>query len=470
MLCPSCTSEVAAGTAFCPECGTRMPQAAPPLRVLQGRYELTRKLGQGGMGAVYLASDRRLSTARWAVKELSDAQITSPLERQQAAASFRQEAEMLAALAHPNLPRVIDSFTEDGRSYLVMEFVPGETLYAYAQRVGLPRPLPEVLGWARQLCAVLGYLHARQPPVIFRDLKPANVMLTPDGSLKLIDFGIARHFKAGKRQDTQAFGTVGYSAPEQYGRGQTDARSDIYSLSVLLHHLLTGYDPANTPFRVPPAAQLNPALPAEVSAVLAQGMHHDPGQRYASVEAFGNALLGAGNHGAPASVQPREHPAAPAAAVAARQSAAPGVAAGPQATTGLARTAMWLGSGSAALMALGTLLVVVGAASGDPESALPGLGALLAILPTMLGPTAATLGVVALSRRATQATARGRRDALIGVATGVLALMLCCGLLAAFPSTTEGAGASGARAATFSTAMARVSAVPGPATHKERYG
>lgn len=370
---------------------------------------------------------------------------------------------MLAGLAHPNLPRVIDSFVEDGRSYLVMEFVPGETLHAYTQRMGLPRPLPEVLGWARQLCDVLSYLHGREPPVIFRDLKPANVMLTPDGSLKLIDFGIARLFKPGQSRDTQAFGTVGYSAPEQYGRGQTDARSDIYSLCVLLHHLLTGYDPANAPFRLPPAAQLNPALPAALSDVLAQGMHNDPGQRYASIEAFRNALLSAGNLQGLASVQPGEHQAATASAVVARQTLAP------RASTGLAKTAMWLGSGSAALMALGTALVVIGAASGDPETPLFGLGALLAMLPTLLGPTAAILGVVALSRQDTQATARGRRDALIGVATGTLALLLCCAMLAAFPASTEGAGAAGPRAAALSTAMARERVVAGPATSKERY-
>lgn len=435
MLCPTCKTDVAAGTAFCPECGTRMPQAAAPLRVLQGRYELTRKLGQGGMGAVYFAADRRLSTARWAVKELSDAQITTPLERQQAAESFRQEAEMLAGLSHPNLPRVTDHFAEDGRNYLVMEFVPGETLQAYMQRAGLPRPLPEVLEWARQLCDVLAYLHAQTPPVIFRDLKPANVMLTPEGTLKLIDFGIARLFKAGQSRDTQAFGTVGYSAPEQYGRGQTDARSDVYSLSVLLHQLLTGYDPSNTPFRLPPAIQLNPALPPAVSEVLAQGMHNDPGQRFDGVAAFRQALLASGNLVQRQSVEAVAGLTAPAQAQGA--ATGPGTAPAPPVTTGLALAAMWMGIGSAALMALGTALVLAGAASGDPESPLAGLGAILALLPTALGPTAAALGFAALFNRGTQATARGRRDAIIGVATGVLTLLLCCGLLAAFPSTPD---------------------------------
>lgn len=128
-----------------------------------------------------------------------------------------------------------------------MEFVPGDSLLAVARREGLPLPLPRVLDWARQICEVLDYLHNRPTPIIFRDLKPANVMLTPEGRVKLVDFGIARVFKPGKERDTQAFGTLGYSAPEQYGQSQTDPRSDIYSLGVLLHQLLTGYDPTSTP-------------------------------------------------------------------------------------------------------------------------------------------------------------------------------------------------------------------------------
>lgn len=438
MLCPTCKTDVAAGTAFCPECGTRMPQAPAPLLVLQERYELLRKLGQGGMGAVYFAADRRLSAARWAVKEMSDGQITSPLERQKAAETFRQEAEMLAGLTHPNLPRVTDSFVQDGRNYLVMEFVPGETLQAYIQRAGLPRPLSEVLGWADELCEVLTYLHTREPPVIFRDLKPANVMVTPEGTLKLIDFGIARHFKAGQDRDTQAFGTAGYSAPEQYGRGQTDARSDIYSLSVLLHQLLTGYDPSNTPFRLPTAIQLNPSLPPALSAALAQGMHNDPGQRFETIAAFRQALIGTGNLVQHRSVEAVVGLAAAPPALAGGPVA--GSAPAPRVSTGIAVAAMWLGSGSAALMALGTALVVAGAASGDPDSVLLGMGALVALLPMLLGPTATILGLIALFNQSTQTTTRGRRDAIIGIGAGLVAMLLCCALAAAFPTTTPSEG------------------------------
>jgi serine/threonine-protein kinase len=408
-----------------------MPSAAPALRVLQDRYELTRQLGQGGMGSVYLASDRRLSTVRWAVKEMSDAAITSPLDRQQASDAFKQEAELLASLSHPNLPRVTDHFQEGGKNYLVMELVPGETLLAYGQRLGLPRPLPEVLGWASQLCEVLGYLHGQRPPVIFRDLKPANVMITPEGRLKLIDFGIARLFKPGQSRDTQAFGTMGYSAPEQYGRGQTDARSDVYSLGVLLHQLLTGYDPAATPFRLPPANQVNPAVPAQVAAVIAQATGNDPEQRFAGVAELHAALTGAGNlvqRAAPPSTAPALSQAAgTVSAYAAPQPQAP--------STPLARTAFWMGLASAAVMILATVMVGIGAATQGKGSDLASFGAVLSLLPFLGGPAGAIVGVVALTRQQTRATPQGRRDAAVGVAAGSLALLLCCVLLALFPSS-----------------------------------
>ncbi|NJN15763.1 MAG: protein kinase [Oscillochloris sp.] len=463
MNCPSCNTQVSPGIAFCPECGTRLPTSAAPLRVLQNRYELTKKLGQGGMGAVYLAADRRLSTVRWAVKEMSDAQITSPLERQQAGDAFKYEAELLARLSHPNLPRVTDHFTEDGKNYLVMEFVPGETLHAYAQREGYPRPLPEVQGWALQLCDVLAYLHAQQPPVIFRDLKPANVMITPEGQLKLIDFGIARLFKAGQTKDTQAYGTMGYSAPEQYGRGQTDARSDIYSLGVLLHHLLSGHDPAMTPFRMPPLTQLNPALPADLAATIARATDNDPEQRFSSIGEFRRALLGtgylvqtaAGAAAAPAigstiAITPQSgamlgniptlppHPATGGALP-------PSTQAG---STTLARVGFWLGTVSAVWMLVALIFVIIGAGTGDPNEVLSGFGVLLALPPTILGPTAAIIGAVAFFGEPVRNSRHGRRDALIGIISGIMTLFLCCGVAAALPDSDDDNGMLRSPAAT----------------------
>jgi serine/threonine protein kinase, bacterial len=296
MHCPTCQHDNAAGAPFCAECGTRLNQAPiltspatgtlPQQTVLLDRYVVMQKLGQGGMGAVYRAGDRRLSTVNWAVKEMSQSAISGPLELQQARNAFRHEAEMLAALNHPNLPRVTDHFEQGGKAYLVMEYVPGETLLSFLVREGLPQPQARVFEWARQLCDALEYLHTQRPPIIFRDLKPANIMLTPNGQVKLIDFGIARLFKPGQAKDTQAFGTIGYSAPEQYGKGQTDARSDVFSLGVLLHQLLTGYDPTTTPFRLPPAAQVNLSLPQQLSDVISAATDSDPDRRYASIAEF----------------------------------------------------------------------------------------------------------------------------------------------------------------------------------------
>jgi serine/threonine protein kinase len=157
---------------------------------------------------------------------------------------------MLASLTHPNLPRIYEQFNEGGRWYLVMDFIAGETLEERIGKTGgKTMPVEKALNIAIQLCMVLEYLHTRQPPIIFRDLKPGNVMITDTGHVYLIDFGIARHFKPGQAKDTTALGSLGYAAPEQYGRSQTTARADVYSLGATLHQLLTGCDPSESPFR-----------------------------------------------------------------------------------------------------------------------------------------------------------------------------------------------------------------------------
>ena len=446
MRCPTCQHENPDGTPFCTECGTRLGATGanagapstgqlPQQTVLQDRYVISGKLGQGGMGAVYRAADRRLSTVTWAIKEMSQSAIGGPQEQQRAREAFRHEAEMLAALNHPNLPRVTDHFEQDGKAYLVMEFVPGETLLGYLAREGLPQPVDRVLGWASQLCDALDYLHGQNPPIIFRDLKPANIMLTPGGQIKLIDFGIARLFKPGQAKDTQAFGTVGYSAPEQYGKGQTDARADVYALGVLLHQMLTGYDPTLTPFRLPPAIQVNPRLPPGISDVLALATDNEPAHRFASVRALRQALLAAAGQPSvpPALSRPRQGDA-----VHARPASQPFAQAGsqpiamlaglPRATTTLAGLSRWIGVASVALMGLATILAALGAATGRSDSALSGFGYLLAFLPFGTGPAATVLGIVALLRPETPRTARGRRDAIVGIASGVATLLLCCAI------------------------------------------
>lgn len=199
---------------------------------------------------------------------------------------------MLANLDHPGLTAVTDFFFEVGNWYLVMDFVVGETLGDRLDRSPNRRlSLRETLGITRQLCTVLDYLHDQHPPVVFRDLKPGNVMLTPDDKVKLIDFGIARFFKPGRSRDTVNLGTPGYAAPEQYGgKGQTDPRSDIYSLGVLLHEMLTGYDPQSTPFNLPRPRSLAPAIPPAVEQVILRATQSDPAARYQSIAQFRRAL------------------------------------------------------------------------------------------------------------------------------------------------------------------------------------
>jgi len=263
-----------------------------PNAVLAKRYVIVRRVGGGGMGAVYQATDQRIQGKLWAIKEMSDAAITNPLDRQRAVDAFRREAQLLATLDHGNLPKVSDYFTEGGKHYLVVDFIQGRTLEQVLHSAAGFLAEDEVVSWATQLCDVLAYLHSRQPAVIFRDLKPANIMVDLEGRVKLIDFGIARLFQPGKGKDTQIMGTPGYAAPEQYGTGQTDARSDIYALGVTLHQLLTGYDPSLSPFNLPPARNINSGLSPTVEAVIARATQPEVTARFQTVGEMKQALAG----------------------------------------------------------------------------------------------------------------------------------------------------------------------------------
>lgn len=297
LICSHCAIENRDTAQFCNGCGARLtlgattialasPQTAPaacPIQarqvgvtageVLQRRYHITRRLGAGGMGAVYLARDQRLRRDV-AIKELQiDAQ--TPDERQEIVEAFEHEALLLASLVHPNLPRVTDHFEEMGHWYLVMDYIEGETLEEYAARRGGRLDLETALFLGITLCEVLLYLHSRTPPIIFRDLKPENVLFTPAGQLFLVDFGIARTFKPGQAKDTRAYGTIGYAPPEQFNRQQTDARSDLYALGALLHRLLTGRDPSAAPFQF----DVTDIWPQAVRTLLVQLLNRDPNQR-----------------------------------------------------------------------------------------------------------------------------------------------------------------------------------------------
>ena len=200
---------------------------------------------------------------------------------------------MLASLNHANLARVTDQFQEDERHYMVMEFIEGQTLECMLAQQPGGFPEEQVLLWAEQLCDVLSYLHSQSPPIIYRDIKPANIMIvTGTDNVKLIDFGIARFFKPGQSKDTIQFGTEGYAPPEQYGKMQTDARADVYALGVMLHELLTLYDPATQPFKLPPARQLNSAVSKRVDAAIAKAVELNKDNRHPSMAAMWEALSG----------------------------------------------------------------------------------------------------------------------------------------------------------------------------------
>src|SRR6266704_2821685 len=220
--------------------------------LFRNRYFIMSQVGAGGFGSVYKARDTQNGDRLVAIKEVSLLGL-HPHAMIEATAAFQREVSVLSQLDHPNLPRLYEYFQDPGHWYMVMDFIAGETLEEYQSKApNRHLLLSEVLDIGLQLCRVLEYLHSQQPPVVFRDLKPANIMRTPAGQLYLIDFGIARYFKPGQTKDTIALGSLGYAAPEQYGKAQTTPRADIYSLGAVLHQLLTAEDPSETPFRFTP--------------------------------------------------------------------------------------------------------------------------------------------------------------------------------------------------------------------------
>ncbi len=266
----------------------------PSGTTLKGRFTVTRLIGGGGMASVYQVQGRRAdgTTAIWAMKELRS-DTTDPKAQAEAYALFEHEAHLLVRLRHPHLPRVVAFFNEDGRSYLVMEFIPGESLKKRLETANAPILEGQVLDWAIQICEVLDYLHSRNPPIIFRDMKPSNIMLTPQGVIKLIDFGIARTYKQGKLKDTLAMGSENYAAPEQWGKAQSDARTDIYGLGATMYHLLTNMPPmpAFVPVESTPIRQQNPAISEATAAVVAKAMARDRERRYRDVREMREALI-----------------------------------------------------------------------------------------------------------------------------------------------------------------------------------
>ena len=253
-----------------------------PSTLLHSRYIIVSQIGTGGFGAVYQAKDTLFSNSLVAIKEMNQDGL-SPQELVEATAAFEHEAHLLAGLTHPNLPRIHDHFTEHGRSYVVMDYIAGDTLEDYLNKVVRQLPLETALEIGIQLCAVLDYLHTQQPPIIFRDIKPMNIMRTVDNHVYLIDFGIARHFKPGQTTDTIPLGSKGYAAPEQYGKAQTTPQSDIYGLGATLHQLLTGDDPSLTPFHFEPVYVPHSPIVAQLNTLLTQMLQMEMSKRPASM-------------------------------------------------------------------------------------------------------------------------------------------------------------------------------------------
>lgn len=254
--------------------------------LVDGKYKILNKVGQGGMSVVYLAMNEK-ANKQWAVKEVRKDGIQDFEVVKQGLVA---ETEILKELEHPNLPSIVDVIDTDESFIIIMDYIQGNSLNKALEEYGA-QPQDKVIAWAKQLTDVLGYLHSRKPPIIYRDMKPANIMLKPDGNVTLIDFGTARQYKEKNLADTTCLGTVGYAAPEQFGgMGQTDGRTDIYCLGATLYHLVTGMNPCEPPYEIKPIRQINPSLSAGLERIILKCTQRDPQDRYQSAEELMYAL------------------------------------------------------------------------------------------------------------------------------------------------------------------------------------
>ena len=249
--------------------------------VLDGKYEILKEIGQGGMSIVYVAMDNRLNK-QWAVKELKNDGSQS-VEMQ--LKGIEREANILKKVDHPVLPRIVDIIDKDGTVYVVMDYIQGLALDRILKEEGA-QSQEKVIEWAKQLASALDYLHSLNPPIIYRDMKPSNIMLQPDGRVKLIDFGTAKEYKVENIADTTALGTRGYAAPEQFGDEQghgiykTDARTDIYCLGATIYHIVTGKNPCEPPYEMRPIREWNPALSSGLEKIIMKCTQPNPEDRY----------------------------------------------------------------------------------------------------------------------------------------------------------------------------------------------
>lgn len=254
--------------------------------IIDGKYKILNKIGQGGMSVVYLAMNEK-ANKQWAIKEVRK-DVTSDFEviRQ----GLITETNLLKKLNHPNLPSIIDVIDTEDTFLIVMDYIEGVPLSVKLEEEGT-LPQADVICYALQLCDVLSYLHTREHPIIYRDMKPANIMLKPNGEIMLIDFGIAREYKRQNTADTTCLGTRGYAAPEQFGgQGQTDARTDIYCLGATLYHLLTGHNPSEPPYEIYPIRYWNENLSSGLEEIISKCTQSNPADRYQNCEELRYAL------------------------------------------------------------------------------------------------------------------------------------------------------------------------------------
>lgn len=249
--------------------------------LVDGKYKILSEIGHGGMSVVYMAINEKANKT-WAVKEVrKDARMDFNIVRQ----GLMAEIDTLKRLKHPYLPSIVDVIEDDETFIIVMDYVEGRSLDKILEEHGVQQE-SVVVEWAKQLCDVLGYLHSRTPAIIYRDMKPANVMLKPDGTVTLIDFGTAKNYEI-NYGETTGIGTIGYAAPEQYigsGLGRTDARTDIYCLGMTLYHLLTGQDPCRNLISDTSIRAVNPALSRGLDSIIRKCTAHQPEDRYQSCE------------------------------------------------------------------------------------------------------------------------------------------------------------------------------------------
>ena len=288
-ICPVCNSQNSDTATACAYCGQSLTGLLATGTLLQERYSITRLLGRGGMGAVYKAHDLRLGNRPVAVKENFDTSA-------EAQAQFELEANILAALNHPNLPRVMDHFIEpSGKQYLVMDFVEGEDLEEILARQG-HRSESQALLWVEQVCDALEYMHSQRPPIIHRAIKPANVRITPDDKAMLVDFGIAKVYRPAQQTVVAARAvTPGFSPPEQYGGARTDTRSDVYALGATLYCMVTGQVPPDAMDRVTgapliPPQRFNPTVSSATETAISQSMELNPTNRPQTVRELRQVL------------------------------------------------------------------------------------------------------------------------------------------------------------------------------------